>query len=429
MPKVGDQRWSCHSCSDCCRTLVGHLFDDERDRLDQQHWRERLGVDPYVRVGRGSVLNKRPDGACVFLDENNRCRIHAEFGEAAKPLACRIFPFSVRPVRGGWQASLRFDCPSVVKSDGVPLAEHRPWLRELAERLEHRVGFAGEVVHLQNRRIALPEEVEAFERRLRRLLHGDGMAIATRVVGIARIAGMLESATLPNVRGARFVELLDLLFAAASNESRTPPLPPTGRQSGLLRQLAFAHAEHLSLREMRAPFPRRLARRWRQLRSARRFHRGRGEAPPLPGIEGRASFDEIERVQAIELGSEDAAAAEKLVNRYLTARIEGRAVFGAGYFGWPMFVGFAALALSIAVTGWLARYAAVSEGRARLTFFDVGRALGLVDRAIGRLPALGAVSERLRTSYLLKDDGAARLLRCYGLTEEAASVSRPPVGP
>src|SRR3990172_4019055 len=123
MPAIPGQRWSCHSCGDCCRTLVGHLFAHECERLDQQGWADELGIAPYVQVGRGWVLNKQPDGACVFLDDNNLCRIHAKLGAEAKPLACRIFPFSIRPVPGGWQASLRFDCPSVTASKGQPIRD------------------------------------------------------------------------------------------------------------------------------------------------------------------------------------------------------------------------------------------------------------------------------------------------------------------
>ena len=34
------------------------------------------------------MLKSRPDGACVYLTDDNRCRIHA-----VKPDKCRTFPF------------------------------------------------------------------------------------------------------------------------------------------------------------------------------------------------------------------------------------------------------------------------------------------------------------------------------------------------
>ena len=37
---------------------------------------------------KGLVLKSHPDGACVYLDENNLCRINP-----VKPDKCRTFPF------------------------------------------------------------------------------------------------------------------------------------------------------------------------------------------------------------------------------------------------------------------------------------------------------------------------------------------------
>jgi lysine-N-methylase len=174
IPAIPDQRWSCHTCGECCRRLVGHLFEHERQRLDQQGWADELGIAPYVRAGRNWVLNKRPDGACVFLDEKNLCRIHAKFGESAKPLACRVFPFSLRPAEGGWQASLRFDCPSVTSSRGEPIRQHAAFLKDLASELPSDGRFAEggvrhrpvEPVYFYRRLAAEPQETDALCKRL-----------------------------------------------------------------------------------------------------------------------------------------------------------------------------------------------------------------------------------------------------------------------
>ena len=101
--------------------------------------------------------------------------------------------------------------------------------------------------------------------------------------------------------------------------------------------------------------------------------------------------------------------------RYLTGRINSRSVFGAGYYGWRVFDGIAALWLSAAAAGWLGRYHAALNGKKSLDAFGAGLALGLVDRAATRLPALGTVAERARVSYLLDDDGIARLLTHYSM--------------
>lgn len=414
MPNVPEQRWSCHSCGLCCRTLVGHLLDDERLRLEQQGWADELGVAPTVRVGRGYVLNKRPDGACVFLDADNRCRIHAKLGEEAKPLACRIFPFSVRPTGDGWQASLRFDCPSVIESKGAPIGRHRQHLQALTAAMGGADPTGG-TVDLKRGVRADQKVLDAVTTRFVRWFKCNNLPMARRLIGAARLITTLEAATLKRVQGERFLELLELLFEALPAESATPPEAATPRARGLLRQLAFAHAEHVTLAELTSGFS-RLRRRWQQFRAAGRFRKGHGVVPALPGISGEARFTAVE---AVEANPDDCARVEDLLLRYLIARLEGRSAFGAGYYGWSVVNGMAALCLSVASAGWIVRYIAAADGRTMFGFNDVGLALGIVDRAATRLPALGAVSERARIVYVIRDDGIARLLGDFTLLGES----------
>lgn len=393
--------------------MVGHLLDHEGERLEQQGWADKLGVAPVVRVGRGYALNKRPDGACVFLDADNRCRIHTDLGEEAKPLACRIFPFSVRSTGEGWQASLRFDCPSVIESKGAPIGQHRSLLRELTEAMG-AVQPTGGPVDIKRGVRADEEELDAVTTRFVRWFKQGKLTMAHRLIGAARLTTTLEAATLKQVRGERFVELLDLLFEALPAESANPPATATPRTRGLLRQLAFAHAEHVTLAELTSGFS-RLRRRWQQFRAAGRFRTGHGVVPALPGISGEARFAAVE---AVDANPDDYSRVEDLLWRYLIARLEGRSVFGAGYYGWSVVNGLAALWLSVASAGWIARYIAATEGRAMFGFDDVGLALGIVDRAATRLPALGAVSERARIVYVIRDDGLARILSDFTLLGE-----------
>ena len=60
-------------------------------------------------------LNHRADGGCVFLGADNLCRIHGKFGSAAKPLACRIYPFLLVPAGDHWNLGLRLACPSAAR--------------------------------------------------------------------------------------------------------------------------------------------------------------------------------------------------------------------------------------------------------------------------------------------------------------------------
>ena len=95
------QNWSCHGCGLCCRShMVVPLSLPEKERIEQQGWTAADGVDPSKMIVAGLHtyrLGHQAGGACVFLDRSQRCRIHAKFGEAAKPLACRLFPLVIYP--------------------------------------------------------------------------------------------------------------------------------------------------------------------------------------------------------------------------------------------------------------------------------------------------------------------------------------------
>jgi lysine-N-methylase len=106
------QNWSCHGCTDCCRNhLLVQLLPEDKQRIEKQGWTPADGVDPgsmIVAEDGQFRLGHQSDGACVFLDPSGRCRIHAKFGEAAKPLACRFYPLVVHPAGQKLVVGLRF---------------------------------------------------------------------------------------------------------------------------------------------------------------------------------------------------------------------------------------------------------------------------------------------------------------------------------
>src|SRR5689334_21654642 len=136
------QNWDCAGCSACCRQYHVPVTAEERARIDALEWdalSDFDGLPFFVRASRFSSdyqLNHKPDGSCVFLGPDNRCRIHAKHGAAAKPLACRIYPYSLIPAGDHWKLGLRFACPSAAADTGRPLADHLPEAREFAAALE-----------------------------------------------------------------------------------------------------------------------------------------------------------------------------------------------------------------------------------------------------------------------------------------------------
>src|SRR4051812_15457228 len=92
------QNWDCHATGTCCQEYRVPLTEEEQQRIEAQGWRpEDLGGhQPFRRHGwfrPRTFLERRPDGGCVFLSPEGRCRIHERHGYETKPLACRLFPF------------------------------------------------------------------------------------------------------------------------------------------------------------------------------------------------------------------------------------------------------------------------------------------------------------------------------------------------
>ena len=85
----------CRRCGACCRIkngivrvsaaeiarIAAFLGVAEQDFIDHD---TELAPDR-----RGLILRSRPDGACAWLADDNRCRIHP-----VKPEKCRTFPYA-----------------------------------------------------------------------------------------------------------------------------------------------------------------------------------------------------------------------------------------------------------------------------------------------------------------------------------------------
>ena len=413
LASVAEQRFECRSCTRCCREFIVQLLDEDVHKLDEQGWAERLDVPPHTGLGKKRVLNKRPDGACVFLQDDGLCRIHAEHGFDAKPITCQLYPFTHVHGDDRWLVAWRFDCPSVAASDGRSMGTYRKLLRRLLPKLP-RASARPLTLEMTRGREASAREIDALLQELDGWLGEDTHVLHKRLAAAASLVGTLQQANLSVVKDDRFVELVELLVSDLPNvASELPVEPASPGQQAMFRQLVFAHTEHVTLDEMRS-WTTRITRRFRQLGMARGFRRGVGLVPPIPGCEATADFADVETV---EPASEESDAIAGMLHRYVRMRLLSHYQFGKAYYGWRVLDGLQALCLSSAVTGWLARFLAASDGHDTIRVEDVVRALAYVDGASGRSPALGSTTERLRLRGLARDEGITRLLRAYRLTD------------
>lgn len=408
------QSWNCHNCSGCCRQHAIEITDEERRRILDQNWTAADGVpaDRPVVVQEGSVLRRwhrlahQPDGACVFLDENGLCRIHAKFGEAAKPLACRIYPFAFHPLGKSLRISVRFSCPSVVANRGKPVAERNRELRKIAA-----VVVPDNAAETPPPKISPRQQVDwnDFERFLSALDAGfaePGLPVVVKLLQSLKWIDLVDQAQFGALKGARIGEFLDLIVQAARVEvgDEVPPVEPTGRMNRLqFRLLAGQYA-----RKDTYAADRSVRGRLRMLRSLLRFARGKGTLPPMQEAFREVPFESLEK----PFGGVPAEA-EEIFTRYFRVKIQGLHFCGPAYYDWPLTDGFRALALVFPAVMWLARWLAVSANRGEVNADDVAQALAIADHHHGYSPLFGTRAFRRRIQLLTRSGDIAKLCVRY----------------
>ncbi|HEY8504841.1 MAG TPA: YkgJ family cysteine cluster protein, partial [Gemmataceae bacterium] len=405
------QNWDCHGCADCCREYLVRVTDEERARIEAQGWEDDpalRGVRLFTRKGWRRPryhLNRRADGACVFLDENHRCRIHARFGAGAKPLACRIYPFVLVPAGDHWRVGLRYACPSAAGNKGRPLGEHLPEVRDYAAGLERQEGIGpgrlpGPPTHRGQscnwpdffRFIAafgavMRDTSDPLERRLRRWL---------------ALAKVCREARFDRITGPRLTEFLEVMTAAVGEE--VPERPEDVAPPGWLGRLVFRQALALYVRKDTGP-QRGISRRGRLalLWSAWRFARGTGRVPRL-----HAAIPEVRFEQAEEPAGPIPPAVEERLANYYRLKLESLQFCGKSNFGLPVWDGLASLALTFPAVCWLAR---VLRDRPREEALVT--ALRIVDDNFGFNPMLGTGRQKFAVRLLAERQEADRLVAWY----------------
>jgi Fe-S-cluster containining protein len=137
-----DVVFTCQQSGACCRNdwLIG-VDEAARARLERVDW-TRLGAPlppgpkfqplPFALPGgERATFARRGDGACVFLDPDERCGIHTRLGAAAKPQVCREFPYSFVETPDGVAVGLSFACTAVRAHQGRALREQEADVREV----------------------------------------------------------------------------------------------------------------------------------------------------------------------------------------------------------------------------------------------------------------------------------------------------------
>ena len=411
------------------------LTDTDLQKLHEQGWKERLGQEYVVQFRGHSWLKQTDDGACVFLGDNGLCKVHAEFGLEAKPLACQFFPFMLSPNVRDTHVGISFACGSVVASKGAELESHRGDVRRMSELLPVSAPMP---VQLQGKMIASESEVATIETALDGWLCKKNILPALRYQGLAWLITSLLQANLGNVRGEKLRQLVTTLSNAVEQELPLLDWPePTPRAWKLLRQAVFTRIEDPKIGDLLKRG--RVASVFGQWSRSRKWAAGRGITPQTAGFssidfarfestagvfanqvdgDGQPQMTPVHDASthslaaqscAVMLQQPDAAAMDDLLQRWIRATILGGRAWGSGLYGLPIDQGLGLIMVNLLTALWLARFHAAGRGAQHVSLLDLQVAVGRVDRTSGRAVWLATAGERLRVKWLSHSD-SLRLL-------------------
>ena len=437
IPELPAQKYSCHGCGSCCRDFTVQLTDADMQKLHDQGWKERLGQEYVVKFRGHSWLKQTDDGACVFLGDNGLCKVHAEFGLEAKPLACQFFPFMLSPNTRDTHIGISFACGSVVASKGAPLQTHRDDVRRMGELLPVSAPMP---VKLQGQLIATDAEVSMVEGALDGWLCKKNISPAVRYQGLAWLITSLLQANLANMRGEKLRQLLSTLTNAVEHELPLLDWPePTPRAWKLLRQAVFTRIEDPKIGDLLKRG--KVASVFGQWSRSRKWAAGKGMTPKTQGFCSIdfAGFENTIGVFAIQLNGDvqvqktapqvsslhslarefaaaitqqqDAVAMDDLLQRWIRATILGGRAWGSGLYGLPIDQGLGLMLVNLLTALWLARFHAAGRGAQSVSLLDLQVAVGRVDRTSGRAVWLATAGERLRVKWLSHSDSMRLLVR------------------
>jgi Fe-S-cluster containining protein len=119
-PRREALRHSCLACGGACQAVVVPVIGaEERARIESLG--AQLGVPEPVVNGRQLRM---VGGRCVFLGEDELCRLHGTFGSASKPAVCSQFPLLVLRVGESLRVGIDPTCFTAYQTwrDGPPVS-------------------------------------------------------------------------------------------------------------------------------------------------------------------------------------------------------------------------------------------------------------------------------------------------------------------
>lgn len=327
------------------------------------------------------MLNRgEEDDACVYLGPQKECLIHAHFGESVKPLLCRLYPFGFVPVGKSMAVDVSFACRGVVEERGAPLAEQVPdWVRLAGE------AAAKSTEHLFSKKLRIGGELLwELEHPILELLSDRSVTMPQRIREVAQFVKLGVSGD-PTTDAAR--KLREVMLTGVPKQLRGSKSGPLTLEMDKTQRAVFFQLLYVSLNPTPDAFhdlrgKARAKELERRLRASERYR----SATARPWVDNRELDTTFEDVPAIGSGFLAEDAGERLIERYLAAKITGQRFLAEGDGFSPFVLAVHRLLLLYPMALWTAKALAADAGKGAVTAEETRRALRLIDRSYGGVP-------------------------------------------
>ena len=409
-------RFTCHRCGDCCRSFPVSLSEAEAKVYDERDWSAvlpghvgRVFFEHATGPGRITrFLHRQTDGACIFLDqEKNLCRIHDKLGEPAKPLACRLFPFTVVPGDTGDarpRIGCHFACKGLAAGDGQSVAGDRRYLEGL-------VGELGKVMSLEpSTATVVWEPGRSYERTelevtaalVEAELLDAGRAFPERILTVVKFLDLFSKSAFTQVKDEKRRDFVEILAQGVREQVKKGLLkanetPPDFNERLLFRQILGIAVRRDPPGLLNAGFVARTRKRVSGLLSGLAFSAGGGSFVPA-GRERRVRVTDVRRhAPEADPASPEADGA---LTRYFVAHAAARRVIDPGFKTPEVLAGYGLLLRQYPAILLFARAACLARGGDALDSTDYASALRTVDWTFGHVAWTAGLSGRSRRLVL-----------------------------
>ena len=352
----------------------------------------------HVQQGNRSILARRDGGACVFLGDENQCRIHEHFGSDAKPLMCRLFPFGFFPVGERIAVDVSFACRSVSEGTG----------RALNVRVPEWTKLVGDTNEDTRHRFSKKYDVDGallweLEHHLLELLSNRSLSVVERVRAVAEF---IRLATTSDPRTNAAYQLRQVMVsgipALVREQKSGGPLKMDKTQRAIFFHLLFLHLNPTPPELSAASGKKRRKEVKRRVLAAD----GYKYAKACPWLDNRELDVDYRAVAAVDPGYVVEDTGAELVERYFEAKIVGQRFMREGEGELPFIEAVPRLLLLFPMFVWTAKAFAAAEGAGEVDAAHARQGLRLLDRSFGevRLSELPAKQRKAWQFVLLETE-------------------------